>query len=236
MGHPQNQLFDDEAEEFLFAGAEEKGRGLRAVDIPPERFSAIGRVSLDGVTYPLRMRPVKSRRIAISLGWAVLLLLLLGVSPLIAGDTVVFTIVGRIQFSVPSDWVVISSKSDPTLTLFAFKIKNAADEGTSDPTNLVIISYYLKDHGAKAAFKEKLSDQKQKAQKKESVDNWNCISFSAMQGSTQYHVWDCTRKVNECGVFVRVAWPELPKNPPDYDKIIEAALTDVLKSIAPAAK
>jgi len=182
------------------------------------------------------MRPVKSRRTAISFGGVVLLLLLLAAAPLVSGDRVVFTVFARIQFSVPGDWVVISSKSDPTLTLFAFQIKNAADEGTPDSTNFVITSYYLKDHGAKAAFEEKLSDQKQKAQKKESVDDWNCSSFSAMQGSTRYHVWDCTRKVNECGVFVRVAWPELPKNPPDYDKTIEAALTDVLKSIAPAAK
>ena len=182
------------------------------------------------------MQTILRKRSATSFVRAVLFCVLIGVSPLLAGDTVVFTAVGRIQFSVPSDWVVISSKSNPALTLFAFQIKNAADEGTSDSTNLVIISYYLKDHGAKAAFEEKLSDQKQKAQKKESIDNWNCSSFSAMQGSTRYHVWDCTRKINECGVFVRVAWPELPKNPLGYDKTIEATLVDVLKSVAPAAK
>jgi len=176
------------------------------------------------------------KRSATSFVRVILLCVLIGVTPLIASDTIVFTAVGRIQFSVPSDWVVIASKSDPTLTLFAFQIKNAADEGTPDSTNLVIISYYLKDHGAKAAFEEKLSDQKQKAQKKESVNNWSCGSFSAMQGSTRYQDWDCTWKGNECGVFVRVAWPELPKNPPDYDKTIEAALADVLKSVAPAVK
>lgn len=156
--------------------------------------------------------------------------------PLGAADTVTFTVVGRVQFSVPSDWVVIASKSETTNTLFAFQIKNPADEGTPDSTNLAFVSYYLGDKNAKAAFKEKVSDQERHAKKKEDVQDWNCTSFTAKQGATQYQDWDCNRVLANCGVFIRLAWPELPKNPLNYDKDMLAALTDVLKSVAPSRK
>jgi hypothetical protein len=76
-----------------------------------------------------------------------------------AADIVVFSIVDRVQFSVPGDWVVIASKSGAKRTTFAFQIKNPADEGTTDSTNLAVNSYYLKDHDAKDAFDKRKSSQ-----------------------------------------------------------------------------
>lgn len=153
-----------------------------------------------------------------------------------AADIVTFTIVGRVQFSVPGDWVVIASKSGGTRTTFAFQIKNPADEGTPDSTNLAVNSYYLKDHNAKDAFDKRRSSQDPKAHTKELTDNWECSTFSALQDTTSYEDWDCFRTINECGVFVRMAWPHLPKNPPDYDDQMKTALVDVLRSFAPSPK
>jgi hypothetical protein len=153
-----------------------------------------------------------------------------------AADQVVFTIVERVQFSVPGDWPVISSKSTAEKTVFAFKIPNIAEKGTPDSTNLVIVSSYLKDAQDKNAFEKKASSPDHPAQEKKLVHGWRCTSFSAMQDSTQYVVWDCYRVVARCGVYVRIAWPHLPKNPSDYDKQMEAVLSDFLTSVRPSQK
>ena len=153
-----------------------------------------------------------------------------------ASDRVVFSIVDRVQFSVPENWAVIASKSNANRTTFAFQIKNAADEGTNDSTNLAVNSYYLKDSGAKAEFEKKTIPQNPKAQKKKFADNWDCSSFSAEQGSTPYDVWDCFRTIDQCGIYVRIAWPHLPKNSPDYDEQMKTALRNILDSFASSSK
>ena len=88
----------------------------------------------------------------------------------------------------------------------------------------------------KDAFDKRKSSQDPKAHTKELTDNWECSTFSALQDTTSYEDWDCFRTINECGVFVRMAWPHLPKNPPDYDDQMKTALVDVLRSFAPSPK
>jgi hypothetical protein len=163
----------------------------------------------------------------------ILIFALLAASVLFATDKVEFSIVARVRFAVPGDWKVISSKSDAEVTVFAFRMPNPADEGTPDSTNLAFIASYLKDQAAKSAFDKKASHREPNASDRRLVDKWSCTSFSGNQEATSYEVWDCYRIVAKCGVHVRMAWPHLPKNPPDYDKSMEAALKDVLESVAP---
>src|SRR5215469_327358 len=66
-----------------------------------------------------------------------------------------FTVFERIKFSVPGDWPVVGSKSTPDKTVFAFQIPNAAEEGTSDSSNLSIVSSYLKNGQDRDAFDKK---------------------------------------------------------------------------------
>ena len=188
------------------------------------------------VMYLFMVRCVRNQVGFNSLATAVLLFMLLTSAALCAEDRVVFSIYARIQFSVPPDWLVISSKSDTTNTVFAFQIPNPAEEGTPDSTNLVIVASDLKQPGAKAAFEKKASNPEEKAQKRKLVDHWGCSSFSATQGSTEYEIWDCCRTVTDCGVYVRAAWPHLPKNSPEYDKTMETRLAQVLNSVAPSVK
>jgi len=150
-----------------------------------------------------------------------------------AEDKVDFSIVGRIQFTVPGEWKVIASKSNASRTTFAFQISNPADEGTPDSTNLVLIAYNLSEPPEKQSFEEKRSLRGPSAADQKLVDNWDCSAFSAKQGHTSYVVWDCTRTVGQTGVYVRLAWPQLAKNPPGYDESMKAALSDVLKSVIP---
>jgi hypothetical protein len=156
----------------------------------------------------------------------------------VAGATgyVDFTIFDRIKFSVPGDWPVLVSNSGAEKTVFAFQIPNAADEGTSDSSNLSIISSFLKNDRDREDFEKKGSNRDQDAKQRKLVEGWLCGSFSAMQRSTEYVVWDCYRAVGDCGVHVRLAWPHLPKNPTDYDNRMEAVLSDFLTSVGPSKK
>jgi hypothetical protein len=152
-----------------------------------------------------------------------------------AADLVDFTIVGRVQFSVPADWPVIASKAGSEKAVFAFQIPNAADEGTSDSSNLSIIATDLKSAQDRDAFQKETPDANQNAQEKSLVEGWECSAFSASQRSTQteYVIWDCRRLIADCGVSVRIAWPHLPKNPPDYDKQMEIVLSSFLTRVGP---
>jgi hypothetical protein len=150
-------------------------------------------------------------------------------------DLVDFTIVDRAQFSVPADWLVIANKSTSEKTVFAFQIPNAADKGTSDSSNLSIIATDLKSGQDRDAFQKQAPSTNQNAQEKNLVKDWECSTFSAAQPSTQteYVIWDCRRLIAGSGVSVRIAWPHLSKNPPDYDKRMEAVLSSFLTRVGP---
>jgi hypothetical protein len=152
-----------------------------------------------------------------------------------ATEMVDFTIVDRLQFSVPGDWPVIANKSTSEKTVFAFQIPNSADEGASDSSNLSVIATDLKTAQDKDAFSKQTSGTDHNAQGKNLVEGWGCSTFSSIQHSTQtqYVIWDCRRIIADCGVSVRIAWPHLPKNPPDYDKQMETVLSSFLTSVVP---
>jgi hypothetical protein len=163
-------------------------------------------------------------------------LLLFAASVAVASDYVEFTIVERIKFSVPSDWPVLANKSSAEKTIFAFQIPNPADTGTSDSSNLSIRSSYLKESQDRDAFNKQPPSTEPGAEERTLAGGWRCANFSARQKSTstQYVIWDCSRIFADCGVSVRIAWPHLPKNTPDYDKQMEAVLSDFLTSVTPS--
>ena len=160
---------------------------------------------------------------------------LLSAATATATELVDFTIVDRVQFSVPADWPVIANKSTSEKTVFAFQIPNDADKDTSDSSNLSVIATDLKTAQDKDAFQKQASATSQNAQVRNLVEGWGCSTFSAVQHSTQtpYVIWDCRRMIADCGVSVRIAWPHLPKNPNDFDKQMELVLSNFLTSVGP---
>jgi hypothetical protein len=121
--------------------------------------------------YPSKMLWSGKKPSAAASDRAILLGLLLIASTLSATERVTFTVVDRVEFSVPGEWPVIASKSDAARTTFGFQVPNPADKGTPDSTNLVLMSYYLEDSSAKAAFEKKASKQYPKAEQKECGDD-----------------------------------------------------------------
>jgi hypothetical protein len=168
--------------------------------------------------------------------YSLFLLLVLCPTPSFAGETVDLSIVDRIRFTVPGEWKVIASNSDASRTMFAFQILNPADDGTPDSTNLVLVAYNLNLPAEKESFEAKKSQRGPGAMDQKFVEGWDCSTFSAKQKKTNYVDWDCSKIVGETGVFVRLAWPRLVRNAPEYDKSMEKSLLDVLKSVIPYSR
>src|ERR1700727_1396415 len=91
---------------------------------------------------------------------------LLSAATATAQELVDFTIVDRVQFSVPAEWPVIANKSTSEKTVFALQIPNAADKDTSDSSNLSVISTDLKTAQDRDAFQKQESGTGQNAQVK----------------------------------------------------------------------
>jgi hypothetical protein len=151
-------------------------------------------------------------------------------------DRVRLTIVDRVAFTVPGNWAALITKSDAEKTVFAFQIPNPADEGTPDSTNVVVVSSHLANDDERAAFQKTANMPKDGPSQRSLTEGWQCWNFSAKQDKTPYQIWDCYRVINECGVHVRDSWPELPKNPSDFDQSMEVVLSELLQSFAPAQK
>jgi hypothetical protein len=85
------------------------------------------------------------------------------------------------------------------------------------------------------AFQKQALSTDHNAQEVNLVEGWGCGTFSAIQHSTQtqYVIWDCRRVIADCGVSVRMAWPHLPRNPPDYDKQMVMVLSNFLTGVGP---
>jgi hypothetical protein len=102
-----------------------------------------------------------------------------------ATEVVDFTIVNRVQFSVPGNWPVIANKSTSERTVFAFQIPNPADKDTSDSSNLSIIATDLRAAQDRDAFQTQAPSVDHNVVVKKLVEGWGCSTFSAKQRSTQ---------------------------------------------------
>jgi hypothetical protein len=47
----------------------------------------------------------------------------------------------QVTFDVPADWVVIQKDSNANVDVVVFQVKNPADEGTPDSTNVAVLVY-----------------------------------------------------------------------------------------------
>jgi hypothetical protein len=143
----------------------------------------------------------------------------------------IFTDSGFVAFSAEDDWPVISMQTKPPVSLAVFQIPNAADGGTSESTNLSVALYHLDSETARDAalrIGEPIGDG---APKIESFKEWTLFRQEAKQGAVAYVIVDAKIDLSGIAVGVRIAWPQLKKNPPGYDQQMEKVFRAVLESV-----
>jgi len=142
----------------------------------------------------------------------------------------VVTTNGWVSFSVCNDWKVSKMQTKSPTTLFVFRIPNPADEKTPDATSLVVMTFETGSPDATASYKQ-LVDSLRAQAKRSKYKNWNFYTRDVKQGDTIYTFLDGVRKVPGAYVVVRLAWPHLKQNPPNYGDEARKDLNDVLDSV-----
>jgi hypothetical protein len=88
---------------------------------------------------------------------AALMALPCGASDLV--DLSVITSRGYVTYTVPGEWKVLDMQTKAPKTAAVFQIKNPADEGTPDSTNVSILTFEMNSPEATATFDKMVSKQ-----------------------------------------------------------------------------
>jgi hypothetical protein len=146
-------------------------------------------------------------------------------------DLSVVTSRGYVTYTVPGDWKVLDMYTKAPKTSAIFQINNPADEGTPDSTNLGVLTFETNSPEATATFQKMAAKYRAEASARGKHGAWKVFSCQAPQARTMYHGRYAIRDVPGAHVFVTFAWPQLPRNPPDYDRRMEATLFHFLDSV-----
>ncbi|WP_263354029.1 hypothetical protein [Acidicapsa acidisoli] len=142
----------------------------------------------------------------------------------------VLTANGYVSFSVSKDWRVITMQSKPPVAVAGFQLVNQADKHTSDATNVVIsLIQPGTEEGERALIK--IGKSYEGSVTASSRLGWDLYSQKAHQKETEYAVLDAKKSIADVIVAVRVAWPHLSKNSPQYDSGMQEIFDNLLKSI-----
>jgi hypothetical protein len=159
--------------------------------------------------------------------------MLLIAAPCLSADLVdlsVFTTKGYVSYSVPGRWKVLGMQTKPPKTAASFQIENAADARTPDSTNVAVMTFETDSREAMAAFDE-LAAKLRVGTTRSKHGAWQVFTQEGSQSKTRYSVRDAFRDVSGARVMIRLAWPHLGRNPPQYDAQMEAAFYNLLDSV-----
>ena len=140
---------------------------------------------------------------------------------------------GYLAFLVRQDWPVVSSATLPPVAHMAFQLPNPADEGTEHSTNLLVGAVYksaLGDERAQNSLKLTGAPVGPGEVTEASYGGWTTFS-QVSDDAVPYHILDARYDFPEYVATVRLAWPELPGNAPDYDRTMQATFTHFLDSV-----
>jgi hypothetical protein len=146
-------------------------------------------------------------------------------------DLSVITTKGYVSYTVPGEWKVLDMQTKAPKTVGLFQIKNPADEGTQDSTNLSILTFETNSPEATATFDKMVAKRRAEKATRSSHGAWQVFSRDAMQGKTLYHAREAVRDVPGTHVLITLAWPQLQHNPPRYDAEMQTAFYALLDSV-----
>ncbi len=144
----------------------------------------------------------------------------------------VVTTKGYVALAVPDDWRVLSTQTRPPISAMAFQIFNAADEGTQHSTNVAVSFFHVDFDRGRQAAEAPVRAYGEREPTVEAVGGWTTYSQEATQGGVKYVIVDARRPFADVVAAVRIAWPKLAGNPPDYDVRMRSAFDTLLRSVS----
>jgi hypothetical protein len=131
----------------------------------------------------------------------------------------------------PTHWKVIMDKPGFPIAMSVFQVPNPADPAGKESTNVITAAYATSSKQAQDTLasirgrfvKTNLRTSQQGA--------WEVESYSEIQGVTRYRILDGFQVQADKTLFVRVAWPTLPKNAPGYDAEMQRSFDRLLTQV-----
>lgn len=140
---------------------------------------------------------------------------------------------GYVAFSAADHWSVLELQTKMPVAAAVFQLPNAADEGTPDSTNLVLLLWERGSEKESTVYGAPVTQYGSVAPISESFEDWKVFRQEARQGETLYSIWDARKSgVADVSVSVRLAWPHLPNNPADYAGEMERTFRAFLTSVS----
>jgi hypothetical protein len=146
-------------------------------------------------------------------------------------DLRVITTKGYVTYTVGGDWKVLDMQTKAPKTSAIFQLNNPADEGTSDSTDLGILTFETNSPEATATFEKVAAKPRTEASARGRHRAWQLFGRRAPQGKTMYQVRYAIREVPGAHVIVTFSWPQLSRNRPGYDAQMEATFLTFLDSV-----
>lgn len=138
---------------------------------------------------------------------------------------------GEVAVTLEAGWTIITHKADGPVWTIATQIRNPADDGTKDSTNLAITVFDMGDAQALASLSKILLGI---AEAKEGTHGpWRIMDWNGEVDGTRYAIHDSMlqQKERKLTILVRLAYPLLARNPPGYAALLEKAAFQVIDSI-----
>jgi hypothetical protein len=131
---------------------------------------------------------------------------------------------GEVAVTLDASWTIFAHKAEGPVWAIATQIRNHADAGTKDSTNLAITIFDMGDAQATASLTKILlgiTDAKEGAH-----GRWRIMDWNGEVDGTRYAIHDSVLRLEErkLTLLVRLAYPQLAENPPDYAaRLVQAA-------------
>lgn len=140
---------------------------------------------------------------------------------------------GHVAFTAGDDWQVLQMQTEMPVATIVFQLPNPADVGSSDSTNLVIQLFEKGSAAEKSIFASPAQQYGAVPPILDSLQGWTIIRQNASRGTTTYSVWDAKKSgVADVSVSIRLAWPQLATNSPNYAAEMESLFRQFLLSVS----
>jgi len=147
-----------------------------------------------------------------------------------AVELTIITNSGYVRISPDDNWVVLGMQSKMPVATAVFQIPNEADANTEDSTNLLVSLCDQESEQGKSALKQVGKSYGPLKPEESNFQGWLLYSQKANQGTTVYTIIDAVKPIADVTVSVRLAWPHIENNSPNYDSDMKKTLERFLGS------
>ena len=138
---------------------------------------------------------------------------------------------GWVQFEVVDEWPVNVMQTKPPIARMVFQIPNSADEGLLYSTNISLS--FISTNSSEAgqlieSFGVTLGEEEPN---QDEYNGWTIMTQLANENGAIYTIVDALKPMSDLTVMVRIAWPNLANNTPNYSITMYSTYLSVLDSI-----